>query len=355
MSRLREGRVNTARAAAHFLRETVGRVRYGGVGGQLTVRADRGFYAYAILAVCCEMPVRFSITIRRHARLRNISEAIPETDWTPIPSYLDFGDGADHRRPSTDANCQNLPGQSLLHVHCPPFRHRHHPVRWIRGYAEGILSGVAVLTNGKDWYIYNLRKRGDFSDKLTSPINLLDCNVREAARTLHAALDVSNWWESTPHRHNRLHRQNNGQPRSIEFRKVVRRDTKDTALAQETVQQVREATRQVAVLADELENLMPCDRYIRHSQASRADSLAQQATRRSVMRETSYRWRVANIPVRHVIDSSRNSCLTADLTRLRNCRNAALPAHCTSSLRHDNLASQLVNWQRRQPTTSQRC
>ena len=136
MSRLCEGRVNTARAAAHFLRETVGRVRYGGVGGQLTVRADRGFYAHAILAVCCEMPVRFSITIRRHARLRNISEAIPETDWTPIPSYLDFGDGADHRRPSTDANCQNLPGQSLLHVHCPPFRHRHHPVRWIR--AKGL-------------------------------------------------------------------------------------------------------------------------------------------------------------------------------------------------------------------------
>ena len=52
------------------------------------MRADRGFYAHAILAVCCEMPVRFSITIRRHARLRNISEAIPETDWTPIPSYL---------------------------------------------------------------------------------------------------------------------------------------------------------------------------------------------------------------------------------------------------------------------------
>ena len=62
----------------------------------------------------------------------------------------------------------------------------------LAGYAEGILSGVAVLTNGKDWYIYNLRKRGDFSDKLTSPINLLDCNVCEAARTLHAALDVSN-------------------------------------------------------------------------------------------------------------------------------------------------------------------
>ena len=33
MARLREGRANTARGAAHFLRETMGRVRYGGAGG----------------------------------------------------------------------------------------------------------------------------------------------------------------------------------------------------------------------------------------------------------------------------------------------------------------------------------
>ena len=44
MARLREGRANTARGGAHFLRETVGRVRYGGARGQLTVRADSGFY-----------------------------------------------------------------------------------------------------------------------------------------------------------------------------------------------------------------------------------------------------------------------------------------------------------------------
>ena len=37
MARLREGRANTARGAAHFLRETVGRVRYCGARGQLTV------------------------------------------------------------------------------------------------------------------------------------------------------------------------------------------------------------------------------------------------------------------------------------------------------------------------------
>ena len=33
MARLREGRSNTARGAAHFLRETLGRVRYAGAGG----------------------------------------------------------------------------------------------------------------------------------------------------------------------------------------------------------------------------------------------------------------------------------------------------------------------------------
>ena len=85
MARLREGRANTARGAAHFLRETVGRVRYAGARGQLTVRADSGFYTHAIVAACRKMKVRFSITIRQHQGLRNLIEAIPETDWTPIP------------------------------------------------------------------------------------------------------------------------------------------------------------------------------------------------------------------------------------------------------------------------------
>ena len=85
MSRLRQGQANTARGAAHFRRETVGRVRHAGATGQLTVRADRGFYTHAIVAVCRQTDVRFSITIRQQARLRNLIEAIPEADWTPIP------------------------------------------------------------------------------------------------------------------------------------------------------------------------------------------------------------------------------------------------------------------------------
>ena len=89
MARLREGRANTARGAAHFLRETVGRVRYAGARGQLTMRADSGFYTHAIVAACRRMDVRFSITVRQSASLRSLIEAIPEQDWTPIPYWME--------------------------------------------------------------------------------------------------------------------------------------------------------------------------------------------------------------------------------------------------------------------------
>ena len=91
MARLREGRANTARGAAHFLTETIGRVRAAGATGQLTMRADSGFYAHAVVAVCRTMGVRFSITIRQHRSVRRLIEAIPETAWTPIPYWISGG------------------------------------------------------------------------------------------------------------------------------------------------------------------------------------------------------------------------------------------------------------------------
>ena len=91
MARLREGRANTARGSAHFLRETVGRVRYAGATGQLTVRADSGFYTHAMVSVCRKTDVRFSITVRLSQSLRNLIEAIPESDWRPIPYWMEGG------------------------------------------------------------------------------------------------------------------------------------------------------------------------------------------------------------------------------------------------------------------------
>ena len=89
-------RANTARGAAHFLRETVGRVRYAGARGQLTMRADSGFYTHTVAAVCRRTKVRFSITTRQHQSLRNLIEPVPEADWTPIPYWMEgAADGAE--------------------------------------------------------------------------------------------------------------------------------------------------------------------------------------------------------------------------------------------------------------------
>jgi len=91
MARLREGRANTARGAAHFLAETIGRVRSAGASGQLTVRADSGFYAHAVVAVCRMMKVRYSVTIRQSPAIRRLIEAIPDDAWTPIPYWIEGG------------------------------------------------------------------------------------------------------------------------------------------------------------------------------------------------------------------------------------------------------------------------
>ncbi len=89
MCRLRRGRANTARGAANFLRETISRVRYAGAAGPLTVRADSGFYNHPIVVACRDKDVRFSITVRQQPSLRNIIEAIPEAEWTPIPYWME--------------------------------------------------------------------------------------------------------------------------------------------------------------------------------------------------------------------------------------------------------------------------
>ena len=89
MARLREGRANTARGSAHFLRETLGRVRYAGATGPLTVRADSGFYTHSIVALRRRTGVRFSITVRQHTQLRRLIEAIPEAEWRPIPYWME--------------------------------------------------------------------------------------------------------------------------------------------------------------------------------------------------------------------------------------------------------------------------
>ena len=89
MSRLREGRANTARGAAHFLRETVGTgaLRRGqgtthGAGRQRLLRPH-----------CrCRLPGNGCPLLYHHPPARqpaDLIETIPEEDWTPIPYWMD--------------------------------------------------------------------------------------------------------------------------------------------------------------------------------------------------------------------------------------------------------------------------
>ena len=55
------------------------------------MRADSGFYAHTVVAVCRRLKVRFSITVRQHASIRRLIEAIPDDAWTPIPYWLEGG------------------------------------------------------------------------------------------------------------------------------------------------------------------------------------------------------------------------------------------------------------------------
>ena len=88
-ARLRRGRANPGRGAAHFLTETISRVRQAGAPGGLTVRADSGFYSHKVIEACRKDDVCFSVTVRQEKNLRRLIEQLPEEAWTPIPYWLD--------------------------------------------------------------------------------------------------------------------------------------------------------------------------------------------------------------------------------------------------------------------------
>lgn len=90
-ARLRGGTSASGRGAASFVAETISRVRHAGATGGLTLRADAGFYAGAVISACRRHGVRYSITARKNAAIRRAIDAIDDAAWTPIPYWLDGG------------------------------------------------------------------------------------------------------------------------------------------------------------------------------------------------------------------------------------------------------------------------
>ena len=98
-----------------------------GASGQLTVRADSGFYTHSVVSACRRMDVRFSITIRQHASLRDLIEAIPEEDWTPIPYWMD---GARRCRRDDLHSLPDQAGRRAGAAHCPAGEARRPVPNW---------------------------------------------------------------------------------------------------------------------------------------------------------------------------------------------------------------------------------
>jgi hypothetical protein len=94
-ARLRGGNANSGRAAANFLAETFARVRSAGARGEITLRADSGFYTKKVIDTCRRGGARFSVTVRLQKGLHTAIAAIPDEDWTPIPYFLDGADVAE--------------------------------------------------------------------------------------------------------------------------------------------------------------------------------------------------------------------------------------------------------------------
>jgi hypothetical protein len=87
-ARLRQG--SSQRGTTRFSEELVARVRRAGAVGSLTVRADSGFFSYALIDTLRRLKVTFSITVPINAQVRSCIEGIDESAWQPI-TYPDGG------------------------------------------------------------------------------------------------------------------------------------------------------------------------------------------------------------------------------------------------------------------------
>jgi Transposase DDE domain group 1 len=87
-ARLRKG--SSQRGHRRFVEELVARVRRAGANGQLTLRADSGFWSYALIDTLDRLAVTWSITINVNKQVRAAIDAIDEAMWRTI-SYPEGG------------------------------------------------------------------------------------------------------------------------------------------------------------------------------------------------------------------------------------------------------------------------
>ena len=109
-ARLRQGKANSGRGAASFVRQSLCRLRRWRRSRQpVVVRADSGFYTGKVVGACEEHGAQFSISIRMQRAHHDLVAQIPEEHWVDIPywregtaqvaevSYRPFGGRREYR------------------------------------------------------------------------------------------------------------------------------------------------------------------------------------------------------------------------------------------------------------------
>jgi hypothetical protein len=87
-SRLRKGSAGSGRGVVRFVDELVAVLRRAGATGQLTMRADAGFWSWKLIDRLNAHNIAWSITVTRQASITKVIDAIPETAWIDIAYTL---------------------------------------------------------------------------------------------------------------------------------------------------------------------------------------------------------------------------------------------------------------------------
>jgi prephenate dehydrogenase len=87
-ARMRKGSAGSSRGVVRFADELVARVRRAGADGQITLRADSGFWSWKLIDALNRHGVLWSITVSQHQAIRAAIAGIPEADWIDIDYTL---------------------------------------------------------------------------------------------------------------------------------------------------------------------------------------------------------------------------------------------------------------------------
>jgi len=87
-ARMRKGSAGSSRGVVRFVDELVARLRRAGADGQITLRADSGFWSWKLIDALDRHGVRWSITVTQNTAIRAAIAAIPETAWADIDYTL---------------------------------------------------------------------------------------------------------------------------------------------------------------------------------------------------------------------------------------------------------------------------